>query len=133
MSLLVRLLPVCAVMLCATVPAVAGQSAPPATTAAPAPTPGTAQADHQTYTRRAESETEQWGAKLQAFHAQADAKGEKAAAATEAGLQEAWGKVKVATHGLQTAGDETWEGAKHAYEAADDDLASAWRSAGQHL
>jgi hypothetical protein len=125
----------CAIIGLVTVQAVAAQSAnsPANDSTVATATATTAPVDQQTYTRRAEGEMQEWETKLHAFHEKAKAAGESAGSASESKLQDAWVKVKAASHGLQTAGGDTWEGAKHAYEEATNELASAWQTAQRHL
>jgi hypothetical protein len=129
MSRLIRSIGLCAFISLTALPAIADQTtAPPAQPVTPA-TSAVVPVDHQSYTRRAESDVEEWKTKLDSFMQRARASGN----ATDAKLQEAWAKVKAATRGLETAGNDTWEGARHAYEATSNDLASAWNSAQQSL
>jgi hypothetical protein len=133
MSRLIRSIGLCAFISLTALPAIADQTtAPPAQPVTPA-TSAVVPVDHQSYTRRAESDVEEWKTKLDSFMQRARATGNATATATDAKLQEAWAKVKAATRGLETAGNDTWEGARHAYEATSNDLASAWNSAQQSL
>jgi hypothetical protein len=74
-----------------------------------------------------------WRAKLDGYMNKAGAAGTATGTTSKKTLQEAWEKVKAATGRLETAGSDTWEGAKHAYEASSKELVSAWNSAQRNL
>jgi hypothetical protein len=82
---------------------------------------------------RAKSEMQDWEVKLDAFYKRAKTTGERDGTATDDRLKEAWAKTKEADRGLEAAGSDTWEGARHAYEVASGNLASAWQSAQRRL
>jgi hypothetical protein len=123
----------CAFISLTALPAIADQTtAPPAQPVTPA-MPAVVPVDHESYTRRAESEVQEWKTKLDGFMEKAKAKGNATATASDAKLQEAWVKVRDATRGLEKAGSDTWEGARHAYEASSNELVSAWNTAQRSL
>jgi hypothetical protein len=83
-------------------------------------------ADRDTYTQRAREEMQEWQRKLHDFSEKAEAKGKEAANAAENDLNKAWTKAEAASSKLQTAGAESWEGAKTSFEEASRELADAW-------
>jgi hypothetical protein len=89
--------------------------------------------DHSTYKQRAEGDMRDWETKLNAFYDRAKAMGERDGTLTDDKLKEAWAKTKEANRGLEAAGSDTWDGARHAYETASGNLASAWESAQRRL
>jgi hypothetical protein len=135
MSIRIRLMPLCAIVVLSAFRTVAGQTTvPPAqVVVVPAAPQGPAVVDRATYKQRAEGEMRDWELKLNAFYGKAKATGERDGTIADEKLKEAWAKTKEADRGLEAAGRDTWDGARNAYEAASGNLASAWQSAQQRL
>jgi hypothetical protein len=83
-------------------------------------------ADRDKYTQQARAEMQEWKRKLHDFSQKAEAKGKEAGNAAENDLNKAWTKAEAASSKLQTAGAESWEGAKTSFEQASRELADAW-------
>jgi hypothetical protein len=82
--------------------------------------------DRDTYLGDARRKTAEWQQKMDELNRKADANGQAAAVAVEGDVNQAWDKVKVASHRLETVGAEGWEEAKTSFEKASHELAAAW-------
>ena len=87
---------------------------------------GTPATGRDAYLRTVQQEMRDWQGKLRDAGETAVAGGRQAGSAAEAGLHDAWTKTEAASHRLQTASTEGWDGAKASYEEAARDLAAAW-------
>jgi hypothetical protein len=85
-----------------------------------------ANADRQSYARRAQDDMLLWRERLEALNSTLSAGRSKGLNSAEKDLDAAWTASEVEARRLQTAGAADWALAKQAYEKASRDLAVAW-------
>ncbi len=83
-------------------------------------------ADHSSFTDKAQNDMQRWGERVHDFGANAKDQGQQGVDAAKRSLNTAYDKAKVAADGLKTAGRDGWQAAKTTFERARDDLAATW-------
>ena len=78
------------------------------------------------YLHRAGDEMREWQQKLHDFGEKAEASGHAAKTKAKADLQLAWNETQEKWNGLQGAGADGWDRAKHAFENATAELKAKW-------
>ena len=89
----------------------------------------TQDAGRDAYIRQNEGAFEEWGKKIDKFHAQAAQRGSEAKQVAQRELDSAWTETKAGWAKLKNAGREGWEEAKAAFETSRKKLERAWNDA----
>lgn len=81
------------------------------------------------YRKRMAGEVDQWKGRVEDFSSEANKKGTDASKSAARNVDRAWNNVKQQWDKLQSAGDDTWQDTKAAFERAWEEFQDAWRSA----